>query len=86
MTGGIGFSRFGQQASEENRKLTSSRRSLKDNPYLRPSGNPSYVESEYQERQAWQKAQNRQGKRRRLIVFLVLFFLSLLVFFTIYLL
>jgi hypothetical protein len=85
MTGGIGFSRFGQQASEENRKLKSSSRSIKDHPYLLSSAKPSYVEKEFQERKAWQKAYIRQAKRRQFLVFLVLFFLSLALFITIYL-
>lgn len=86
MTGGIGFSRFAQQAAEKNRKLKSFRRRLNDNPYLLPSVHRAYMEKEFQERKAYRKAQIRKRNLRRLLILLVSFSVALVLYLTIYLL
>lgn len=74
MTGGLGFSRTGQNSVKQNKDLKNSRSRMKDNPYgATKKFNRQSTLLNYEKLKVWMNDKRENEKKTRRIIYLVLF-------------
>ena len=82
MTGGIGFSRQGQDSFRKNRELLKKRGSMKDNPYSATNKTNRLDAANYEELIDYKRTKSKKEFKRTIVIWALIFltvFLSILI-------